>query len=156
MSEDEAAAASSAFDESEDALFEEEDTRRKRSQNPFEKSLTDKILTKTLYGTFKLAGLLLRSNAQFDTREFEEPARDLKDMVNRFKALRLVFNVLHPVVSCAGLVDKVQKLRDGMPAQQGAQPERRGFWRKKQAAEQQPEVLGPMFGPRNGAGDPTS
>lgn len=118
----------------EDAVFEEEEKRQRRGQNPFEKSLTDKLLTKTFYGVFKLAALLTRSTAEFEEDEFKEPAQDTKDLINRFKPLRVFFNILHPVVSCVSLIKKVEKLREGMP--------------RKQPKPAAPD-LGPMYGASN-------
>lgn len=136
MDESEAMDVASKFDESEEAIFDEEDNSRRRSQSPFEKSLSQKLLRKTFYGVFKLAALATRSETRFEEEEFDEVATDLRELVNRFKLLRIFFNVLHPVVSCVSLIKKVEELRQGMPRRARAQ-----------AAEQRErEPLGNMFG----------
>jgi hypothetical protein len=145
MDESEIEQAEANFEREAEAEFGEPEAESRRSgRSPFEKSLTQKVLTKTFYGVFKLAAMVSRSSADFEEREFEEVAADMRELINRFKLARIFFNVLHPVVSCVSLVKKVQKLREGLPSES----------KEKQSAAtngtgaQGEEILGSMFGPR--------
>lgn len=144
MDESEIEQAEAQFEKDAEAEFGEQDTSSRRSSSPFEKSLSVKILSKTFYGVFKLAAMVSRSNVEFTEDEFNEPAQDLKELVNRFKLLRIFFNVLHPVVSCVSLIKKVQKLKDGLPSKQ----DKAGSNGTQPAAANGEEILGSMFGSR--------
>lgn len=146
MDESEIEAAEAAFDKEEEGEFDEGPQPRQRAgSSPFEKKLSVTILSKTFYGIFKLGGLVTRSSADFQVEEFKEPATDLLDMVNRYKPLKLLFNVLHPVVSCVSLIGKVQKLREGMPSS-GRGQDKQGRDNHATGAQGE-EILGSMFGP---------
>lgn len=90
-----------------------EDSPRRKTASPFEKNVTQKILSKTLLHTFRLLSMAARSDATFEAKEFDEPAQDIIEVVNRFKVLRVLVNVWHPLVSASRLWEKVQKIRQG-------------------------------------------
>lgn len=142
MSREEEAEAQEAFDD-ELKLESDIDSPRRKSASPFERAVTEKILSKTLLHTFRLMAALVKSDAKFADNEFDEPAKDIKEVINRFKLTRLVVNVWHPLVSASRLWDKAQKIKDGRTTK-GEKPKPSVNDAK---GTQGQESLGSMFGP---------
>lgn len=96
-----------------------EKTSTKRPGKPpsdLDAPISSEHVKHALYRVFSVAARFpFRSSATFEESEFIESANDLVLLVNKVAVLRIVFNVIAPIIGGFGLVEKVQRIKDGMP-----------------------------------------
>ena len=116
---------------SEQTTFEGEaapaaEPKRRRARGPnaekgskLESPVSQSAIQHALYRIFSTAARFpFRSSATFTEAEFADAAEDLWNLVNKVSPLKIFFNVIAPVIGVLGLADKVQKVKEGMPAKQ--------------------------------------